>query len=313
MAQPASVSFPAARGHRTGGPVKRALNSPWAYFFVLPAMLVFLVFSIGPTLFAFALSLFNWNYLNASLSKFVGLKNYVDLVQGNRDPSFWSTMWTSAQFVVPMVVGGTVISLLLALLLSGRSPVLYGARTAVFLAHVTPFVGVSIVWVWLFNPRYGLVNAFTALFGAAPRDWLGDSKTAMLAIVVFSLWHEVGFTLIVFLGGLTTLDASLSEAAQIDQANKLQEIWYVMLPQLRPYTVFVVVMSTVFSLQAFTQFFVMTGGGPGFSTATLGFAVYQQAFIYRKTGYAAALAVVLFLLTVVLSLLQLRASRHTRR
>lgn len=302
-----------SRSMRSGRPVKRALTSRWAYLFVLPALLVFLVFSIGPTIFAFALSLFNWNYLNAAMSKFVGLKNYVDLVKGTRDPSFWSTMWTSAQFVIPMVVGGTVISLLLALLLSGNSPVLYGARTAVFLAHVTPFVGVSIVWVWLFNPRYGLVNAATALFGMAPRDWLGDPKTAMFAIVVFSLWHEVGFTLIIFLGGLTTLDKTLSEAAQIDRANKLQEIWYVILPQLRPYTVFVIVISTVFSLQAFTQFFVMTGGGPGFSTATLGFAVYQQAFIYRKTGYAAALAVVLFALTAVLSLLQLRASRNTGR
>lgn len=293
--------------------LRRALDSKWAYMFVLPAMLVFAVFSIGPTIFSFVLSLFNWNYLNAAMSKFIGLQNYVDLVQGNRDPSFWSTMLVSAEFVVPMVIGGTVISLVLALLLSGGSKILYGARTVVFLANVTPFVGVSIVWVWLFNPRYGLVNAFTGLFGVAPHDWLGDPKTAMPAIVMFSLWHEVGFTLIVFLGGLTTLDKSLSEAAQIDRANKLQEIFYVVLPQLRPYTIFVIVMSTVFSLQAFTQFFVMTGGGPGFSTATLGFAVYQQAFIYRKTGYAAALAVVLFALTAVLSLLQLKASRRAGR
>ena len=288
----------------------RPLASPWAYGFVTPALLIFAVFTIGPTVFAFGLSFFSWNWLNPAMSHFIGLQNYIDLVQVHRDPSFWLTMWTSLQFIVPMVVGGTALSLALALLLGGPSRVLHGVRTVIFLAHVTPLVAVSIVWVWIFNARFGLANMIVGVLHVGPIDWLGDERYAMASIVIFSLWHELGFTTLIFLGGLATLDRSLSEAAQLDQANWWQEFWYITLPQLRPFVVFVIVITSVASLQAFTQFFMMTGGGPGFSTATLGFAVYQQAFIFRKTGYAAALAVVLFALTAGLSVLQLRTSRR---
>ena len=201
----------------------RPLASGWAYGFVLPAMAIFTVFTIGPTLFAFGLSFFNWNWLNTKLSRFIGMRNYVDLVQGNIDPSFWSTMWVSLQFVAPMVIGGTVISLALALLLAAPSKILYAVRTTVFLAHVTPLVAVSIVWVWIFNARYGLANLLLGIVNLGPIDWLHDRRYAMLAIIIFSLWHEVGFTTLIFLGGLTTLDKSLSEAAQIDQASRWQE------------------------------------------------------------------------------------------
>lgn len=293
--------------------IRRALTSRWAYGFVLPALLIFTVFTIGPTIYAFAISGFEWNWLNPDLIEFVGAKNYVDLIQGNRDPSFFSTMMTSLYFVSAMVIGGTVLSLALAMLLRPNTKLLYGVRTVVFLAYITPVVATSIVWVWIYNPRFGLANSLLRLFGGGPVDWLGNDSTAMLAVILFSLWHELGFTTIVFIGGLTTLDKSLSEAARIDGASWWSEFRFVTLPQLRPFVAFVIVIASVSSLQAFTQFFVMTGGGPGFDTATLGYAVYQQAFVYRKTGYAAALAVVLFVLTAGLSVLQMQASRRARR
>ncbi|WP_285727567.1 carbohydrate ABC transporter permease [Psychromicrobium xiongbiense] len=292
------------------------LRSPLAYLFVFPALAIFTVFTIGPTIFTFVVSTFKWNWLNASQNKFIGLQNYQAMLEGSADPPFLQTLGVSAYFVLAMVVGGTAISLALALLLqsaagswsrSWSNKVLLGARTAIFLAHVTPLVATSIVWVWIFNPRYGLANLVLSWFSLPGIDWLGNSSYTMPAVIIYSLWHEIGFVTVIFLGGLTTLSPELSEAAKLDGCNRWQEFWNITFPQLRPFIIFVVVITSVASLQAFTQFFVMTKGGP--DVATLGFQLYQQAFVFRKTGYAAALAVVLFALTVLLSILQLRSSR----
>jgi len=292
---------------------RRPLQSPWAYLLVAPALVVFAVFSIGPTVFTGVISLFDWNYLNASMSTFVGLKNYAQLGDLERDPSFLQTMGVSFWFVGAMVIGGTVISLVLALLMRTTTKLMLAARATVFLAHVTPVVATSLVWLWIYNPRYGLANALLHAVGGDPIDWLGDRNTAMLSVILYSLWHEVGFTTIVFIGGLTTISTELSEAARVDGASPMREFWYVTLPQLTPFVVFVVVTGSVASLHAFTQFFMLTGGGPDFATATLGYQLYQQAFVFRKTGYGAALAVVLFLICLVLSLGQLRLSRQLNR
>lgn len=305
------------QGRPAGRPVasrgRSGLRSPVAYLLILPALAIFLVFTIGPTVFTFVVSTFKWNWLNPDQNKFVGLANYQMLVDGSQDPPFTGTLLTSAYFVVAMVVGGTAISLSLAMLLRRAGRVNVAARTAAFLAHVTPLVATSIVWVWIFNPRFGLANLVLSWFGIANIDWLGDSRYAMPAVIIYSLWHEIGFTTVIFLGGLTTISTELSEAARLDGCNGWQEFWNVTFPQLRPVVIFVIVVSSVASLQAFTQFFMMTSGGPGFDTATLGFQLYQQAFVFRKTGYAAALAVVLFGITVALSILQLRTTRSLDR
>lgn len=298
---------PAASRGRSG------LRSPVAYLLILPALLIFLVFTIGPTVFTFIVSTFKWNWLNPDQNKFVGLANYQMLVDGSQDPPFAATLLTSGYFVGAMVVGGTAISLALAMLLRKAGRINVAARTAVFLAHVTPLVATSIVWVWIFNPRFGLANLVMSWFGIPNIDWLGNSRFAMPAVIIYSLWHEIGFTTVIFLGGLTTISTELAEAARLDGCNAWQEFWNVTFPQLRPVVIFVIVVSSVASLQAFTQFFMMTGGGPGFDTATLGFQLYQQAFVFRKTGYAAALAVVLFGITVALSILQLRTTRSLGR
>ncbi|GAC1600978.1 MAG: sugar ABC transporter permease [Pseudarthrobacter sp.] len=284
-----------------------------AYLLILPALAIFLVFTIGPTIFTFVVSTFKWNWLNPDQNKFVGLANYQMLVDGSQDPSFTGTLLTYGYCVGAMVVGGTTLSLGLAMLLRRAGTINVAARTAVFLAHVTPLVATSIVWVWIFNPRFGLANLVISWFGIPNIDWLGNSRFAMPAVIIYSLWHEIGFTTVIFLGGLTTISAELSEAARLDGCNPWQEFWHVTFPQLRPVVIFVIVVSSVASLQAFTQFFMMTSGGPGFDTATLGFQLYQQAFVFRKTGYAAALAVVLFSITVALSILQLRTTRSLDR
>lgn len=276
----------------------------------MPALLIFAVFTILPTAYTFAISLFDWNPLNVSQSTFIGLDNYRQLF-GHSTPSFGASALYSLYFTAGMVLGGTAISLAIAVLLQRGGRVLGGVRVAVFVPHVTPLVATSIIWVWIFNPQFGLANSVLHVFGISGVDWLDSSGAAMPAVLAYSLWHEVGFTVVIFLGGLAVISGELAEAARVDGANRWQEFWYITFPQLRPVTVFVVAITTISSLQAFTQFYLMTGGGPVHATTTLSFLLYQEAFVFFHTGYGAALAVVLFAITALLTLLQFRTRRSS--
>jgi multiple sugar transport system permease protein len=310
--QRTGVRRPQDRRRGIGRP-RRVLASPLAYLFVAPALIIFLIWHIFPTLYTFRVSAFDWNQLNPDLSEFIGLGNYQDMLAGRTNPSFWETFGVSCYFVIANVVVGTVLALVLALLVRRTSRIMAAARTSFFLAYVAPAVATSLIWLWIFNPRFGLANGVLSLLHISPIDWLGDSRYAMMSIIIYSVWHEVGFLVLVFVGGLMTTSGELSEAAKVDGAGALTEFFQVTLPQLIPYVAFVVIISSISSLQAFTQFFVMTGGGPGYATSTIGFQLYQQAFVLGKTGYGAALAVVLFLITLVLSVGQLRVSARLSR
>ncbi|RNI22226.1 sugar ABC transporter permease [Flexivirga caeni] len=283
------------------------MNSPIAYFFVLPALVIFFVFTIAPTLYTAFISLFNWNPLNISQSKFIGLSNYKNAFAGQANPSFWDTAKTSAYFVVAMVVLGPLLALLIALLLQRGGRLMSAARTATFLPNVTPLVATSLVWMWIFNGQFGLANQVLKVFGIGGPNWLESNTWAMPVVIFVSLWHELGFIAIIILGGLTTMSSELSEAAKVDGCNVFQEFIHITLPQLRPVMFFVVVISTISSLQAFTQFYTMTQGN--FGTSTLSYEIYYQAFVVYHTGYAAALAIVLLVITAVLSILQFVLNR----
>lgn len=291
---------------------RRTRNGPAAVAFTLPALVIFAVFTILPTAYTFVISLFDWNPLNVAQSRFIGAGNYTKLF-AHATPSFGASALTSLYFTAGMVLGGTAISLAVAILLQRGGALLGAVRVAVFVPHVTPLVATSIVWVWIFNPQFGLANAVLQVFGLSGVDWLDNSATAMPAVLAYSLWHEVGFTVVIFLGGLSVISGELGEAARVDGANRWQEFAYVTWPQLRPVTVFVVTISTISSLQAFTQFFLMTQGGPVHATTTLSFLLYQEAFVFFHTGYAAALAVVLFVVTALFTLLQFRTRRSSSR
>lgn len=291
-------------------PVPRARRGPAGLLMTTPALVIFAVFTILPTVYTFVISMFHWNSLNATQSRFLGGGNYQTLFT-SATPSFGSSALISLYFTAGMVIGGTALSLAIAVLLQRGGRVMAGVRVAVFVPHVTPLVATSIVWVWIFNPQFGLANALLKVFGVH-LDFLQSPTWAMPSILLFSIWHEVGFTVVIFLGGLTVISEELGEAARVDGANRWQEFWYVTFPQLRPVTIFVVTITTISSLQAFTQFYLMTGGGPVHATTTLSFLLYQEAFVFFKTGYAAAIAVVLFVITALLTLLQIRTSRSRR-
>lgn len=289
---------------------RRPRDSRWAYVFIAPAIAVFTVFTILPSIATIGISLFDWNWLNMARSTFVGAENYLSMLKGESTPSFWATLATTAAFVASMVVGGTVLGLAIAMLLRKNNRISMFGRSAVFLAFVTPQVATSIAWIWMYNDRFGVINALAEKASLPRLDWLGDPSVAMPAVVIYSLWHSTGFTMMIFIGGLTSVSKELGEAARMDGCNAWQEFWHITLPELRPFVIFAVVIATINALQAFTQFFVMTSGGPGHATATLGLQVYQQAFVSHHAGYAAALAVVLFAITAVMAFAQQRFSRR---
>jgi ABC-type sugar transport system permease subunit len=280
------------------------LSGPAGYLFTAPALAIFAVFTILPTIYTLYISLFNWNSLNISRSKFRGLQNYQELFS---ESDFPVSALNSLYFTVAMVIGGTALSLVIALLLQRGGRWIAATRVAVFTPYVTPLVATSIAWIWILNQKFGLLNLALQALGIAGPNWLLSPTWAMPSVIAYSLWHELGFTTIVFLGGLSVLSPELGEAARVDGVNRWQEFWYVTWPQLRPVTVFVITITMIMSLQAFTQFYAMTQGGPGTATTTVSVLLYEQ--IATRTGYGAAIAVVLFIVTAALTLIQRKTSR----
>lgn len=282
-------------------------NTPAGWLYSAPAVLIFAAFVIIPTGYTFYVSLWKWNVLNPSLSVYRGLGNYRALLHAT-DPGFASSLWHSLYFCGAMVIGGTAISLALALLLQRGGRAVSGSRLAIYLPHATPLIATSLIWTWIFNPEFGLANWLLRSMHLPPSQWVFAQGSAMPAVIIYSLWHEVGFTTIVFLGGLAVISEEFGEAARVDGCGPWREFWYITWPQLRPVTTFVIVITTIGSLQAFTQFFELSQGGPNNVTTTLSYLVYQEGIVIGNTGYGAAIAVVLFLITVFITLVRRRTS-----
>jgi len=311
----AQTTAPASRLLRTkipgdGGRRRRAArdfrSTRLGLLFVLPALLIFAVFTIFPTIYTFYISLWHWNQYNIALSKFVGVKNYQELFQQG-DPSFLTAFGHSLYFTAGMVIGGTAIALCFALLVQRGGRLLNLSRLGLYLPHATPLIASSLVWAMIFDPRFGLLNYGLDKLHLPTSQWLYATGSSMPAVIIYSLWHDLGFTTLIFIGGLAVISDEYGEAARVDGCGPWREFWYITWPQLRPVTTFVVLLTTITSLQAFTQFYELQGTGN--STVTLSFLIFQNASgIAPALGYGAAAAVVLFVITVLFSLVRRRTS-----
>ncbi|WP_101296806.1 carbohydrate ABC transporter permease [Halegenticoccus soli] len=272
------------------------------YLIVFPKVLLFSVVLLVPFVGAFWISLHQWEPL-ATQHPFVGLDNYVALF---RDPIFWDALVNTAGYSLALIAIDVPIALGLALLLNMnlRGTKFYSA--AIFLPVVTSWVVVSLIWSWLYNPQYGLINAALGTVGLPQPDWLQSSKTALASIALMSIWKHVGFNMVIFLAGLKGIPDDFYEAAIIDGANRWQRFRYITLPLLKPTSFFVVVVTLIFSFRLYTQVYVMTQGGPVHSTYSIVFYFWEQGFQQFNMGYASAIAVVLFLIVFGLSIVQQR-------
>lgn len=275
----------------------------WATIFLLPNLLGFFIFILFPVLASFGISFLQWDLLGEM--NWIGLGNYKELMT---DGVFWKVLWNTIYFTIVTVPVGIVISLLLAIALNQKIRCLKIFRSVYFLPVISSMVAVAMVWQWIYNPQFGLLNYLLSLIGIDGPSWLSSTIWAMPAVMIASIWKGLGFNMLLFLAGLQGIPETYYEAAEIDGANWFSKFRNITIPLLSPTTFFVIVMAVINSFQVFDQIYIMTQGGPARSTSVLVHYLYQNAFEYYRMGYASSIAYVLFFLVFIVTLIQLKRS-----
>ncbi len=283
---------------------KRETLAGW--LFLLPGLIGFSLFVFGAVVVSLVLSFLDWDMITQP--RFVGLDNYARLL--TRDLTFRLVLKNTFWFVVGTVPTRVILGLLLAMILVKKIPGRTVFRAAVFLPVIVPTVSAAMVWRWIFNADFGLLNEFLYQLGFSnlPR-WLSQPNWALTALVIFSVWKDVGLSCVIFMAGLEGIPISLYEAAWIDGASKPKAFWYITLPLLSPTTFFVIVINIISSFQVFDQAYVLTGGGPGHATSTIVYYIYSNAFQWFRMGYASAIAWILFGIIFLATLIQFSYQR----
>jgi len=281
-----------------------------AWTFIAPALVVLGVFLVLPVCAALLLSFTDFDiYALANLDnlRFIGLANYVDVL---RTPLFWKALANTVWFVVLALPLSLALSLGAALLLNSPLARFKGLhRTALFAPVVTTVVAVAIIWRYLFHTRYGLINYALSHLGIGPIDWLGDPHWAMPALVLFAVWKNFGYNMIILLAGLQAIPQDLYEAARIDGASVWRRFWHITLPGLRPVLLLVAVITIAGYFQLFAEPYVMTRGDPLQSTVSVLYLMYEEGFKWWNLGRACAIAFLLFALILVITRVLLRFAR----
>jgi multiple sugar transport system permease protein len=278
-----------------------------AWWFVAPAILVISVFFILPVLAGFAMSLTDFDiYALADPAnlRFVGLSNYVRLVE---TPLFWQAFGNTLYFVVvgvPLSIGASLGAALLLNSPLARFKALF--RTALFAPVVTTLVAVAVIWRYLFNTRYGFLNYAIGGVGIGPVDWLGDPRWAMPAIILFAVWKNFGYNMIILLAGLQAIPGELYEAARIDGASRWRQFRFVTLPMLAPVMLMVSILTIAGYFQLFAEPYVMTQGGPLQSTVSVLYFMYEEGFKWWNLGSASSVAFLLFIVIFAVTAFELR-------
>ncbi len=280
-----------------------AQEAIWGYVFLLPWILGMILFVGGPIIASLILAFCDWDLIQAP--KFVGLDNFVKMF--TTDKRFWTSLGNTFYYTVFAVPLGIIGSVIVALLMNQKWKTVRLLRTIYYLPSVTAGVASSIIWMWLLNPDFGLINYALGMIGIKGPQWMADTAWSKPALIIMSLWG-VGGNMIIYLAGLQGIPRQLYEAAEIDGAGMFHKLRYVTLPMLTPVIFFNLIMSIVWSFQVFTQVYVMTGGqgGPADSTLVLVLYIYQHAFKFHNMGYASALAWVLFVIIMIFTLLQFK-------
>ena len=280
-------------------------RAAWVSLFVLPGLSGLLLFTIGPIVASLVLTTFEWDLLTDPV--FIGTDNITRL---DHDDDFWAALRHTLTFIIGYVPLVMILSLAIALALNTKMRGLALLRTAFFLPVVSSWIAVALLWTWLFNPRYGLVNYALGRIGIDGPAWLYDERWAMPAIILTSVWKDLGFVMVIFLAGLQAIPRDYHEAAELDGAGSFERLKSITLPLLGPTTFFVTVISLINSFQVFTQVWVMTEGGPNGATTVLVEQVVRNAFSYGEMGYAATISWVLCLIVFAITIVQLRLQRR---
>lgn len=276
----------------------------YGYVFTMPWILGFFLFTLIPMLFSAVLSLCDWNVVTGlSTIKFIGLENFKKLFH---DPKFWQSLKVTFKFCLITIPCYQIASLLIAFLLTLDVKGMKIFRVVYFLPSVIPAIATTMIWSRLFS-QDGIINQALSVFGIRGPAWLTDKNTALYALMIMGLWG-IGNTMIIYLSGLQGVSEELKEAAKIDGANGRQIFFKITLPMLSPTIFFNVVMAVIGSFQYFTQAYVMTEGGPMNSTLFYNLYLYQKAYKDYEMGYAAAMAWVMFIIIMILTMFVIKSS-----
>ncbi len=271
------------------------------YLFIGPWLIGFAIFTAGALAGSFGISLTKWSLVGAP--ELVGLENYKFMVS---DRFFWQSLKVTLLYLLNVPINLT-LGLLLAILLNQKIRGMAAFRTIFYLPSVTSGVAVSLLWMWVFNPRFGVINVMLSKIGIQGPAWLGSEAWAMPALIVMSIWG-VGGGMLIYLGALQGIPTHLYEAATLDGANAWRKFLAITLPMVTPVLLLNLIMGVIASFQVFTQAFIMTKGGPNYATLFYVLYLYQQAFQWFNMGYASALAWVLFVVILIFTFIILRSS-----
>jgi multiple sugar transport system permease protein len=286
-------------------PVSSMTRKEWkrlaeGLLFISPWIVGFLWFTFGPLLTSAGLSFFQWDLLTKP--KWIGFGNYGRALQ---EPLFWQSLKVTVIYTLCSVPIGIVAALVLAIMLNQPIRGRVWFRSIFYLPAIMSGVAVSVLWKWMFNPQFGLINYLLGKIGIRGPAWLSSPQWALPALIVMSLWGT-GSSMIIYLAGLQGIPTQLYEAAEIDGAGTWAKFWVITIPMLTPTIFFTLIMGIINSFQVFTQAYVMTGGGPQYATHFFVLYIYENAFRYFKMGYASSLAWVLFVIVMVLTVIQFR-------
>lgn len=295
------------RKHNGGmSKISTALSRTFSFRNIAVMFLIvyFVIFLAYPIYKAFAGSFHEWNPLVGTYN-WVGLDNFKQILV---DKLFWKSIANTAIFTFVSVVFRVILGIGFAMLLSSKLVKCKDTLRGLFyMPTITPLVAVSFVWMWMFDPQFGMIDRVTGL----NINWLHSSTWAMPAIIIMTIWKDFGYATVLYLAGLMNLPKDVYEAAEIDGANSVQKFFRITVPLLKPTTLFIVITSMIGYIQAYVQILVMTNGGPGTSTYTISYLIFDQAFQKYNFGIASAMSVILFIITGILTFIMFKASKDS--
>jgi len=276
----------------------------WGYSFLLPIIIGFLVFTAFPVVMSMYYSLTRFDGITTPI--FIGLENYRHILT---DSVFLRSLWNTVYFTLGTVPLGTFIALVIAVMLNSNIKFMSIFRAAYFIPVIVSMVSVAMVWQWMYQPEFGLINAVLGRLGLPQPRWLASMELAMPSVIAMSIWRGLGFTIVIYLAGLSGISSSVYEAADIDGASTIQKFFHLTIPLLRHTTLFVLVIGMIGAFQAFDQIYIMTRGGPARATQVVVYMIYTHAFQYFRQGMASAMAYVLFIIIFIGSIIQMKISQ----
>jgi multiple sugar transport system permease protein len=282
------------------------------YLFVLPFLIAYGLFLVWPVILGLRMSFFDWSLVGTGTTDFLGLANFRELFG---DPDFWASLWHTILFTLLSTPPLVLLALGLALLANRAVPARWFFRLAFFAPYVLPVSTVALIWVWLYQPGFGLINSYLVSLGLPEVDWLAGENVAMISVVIATVWWTIGFNFVLYLAGLQEIPEEYYEAAALDGAGSYQQTRYITIPLLSRTTFLIVVLQILASLIVFDQIYIMnTQGGLNYTATRPAIQyIYEQGFTQYRIGFAAAMSYVFFVIILVFTIMQFVLSRRRRR